>query len=95
MTVLSIAHRGVPVMHRENTIESVTAAIDAGAEMVEIDVPVTRAGARMILHDAAFTRRSTIGYFDNSRRACFNTSSKPPSGAAWIAASTAFSARGR
>jgi glycerophosphoryl diester phosphodiesterase len=53
---MSIAHRGDPVQHRENTIESVTAAIDAGADMVEIDVRVTRDGALMILHDAELTR---------------------------------------
>ena len=56
VTVMSIAHRGDPVQHRENTIESVTAAIDAGAGMVEIDVRVTRDGALMILHDADLTR---------------------------------------
>src|SRR4051794_26393930 len=52
---MSIAHRGDPVQHRENTIESVTAGIDAGADMVEIDVRVTRDGALMILHDAELT----------------------------------------
>ena len=56
MTVMSIAHRGEPVAHRENTIESVIAAIDAGADMVEVDVRVTRDGALMILHDAKLTR---------------------------------------
>ena len=56
MTAMSIAHRGEPVAHRENTIESVTAAIDAGADMVEVDVRVTRDGALMILHDAKLTR---------------------------------------
>ena len=56
MTVMSIAHRGDPVRHRENTMESVAAAIDAGAGMVEIDVRVTRDGALAILHDAELTR---------------------------------------
>lgn len=56
MTVMSIAHRGEPVGHRENTVESVTAAIEAGADMVEIDVRATRDGALMILHDAELTR---------------------------------------
>jgi glycerophosphoryl diester phosphodiesterase len=54
--VMSIAHRGEPVQHRENTIESVSAAIDAGADMVEIDVRVTRDGALVVLHDAELTR---------------------------------------
>ncbi len=56
MTVMSIAHRGEPVQHRENTVESVMAAMDAGADMVEVDVRVTRDGALMILHDAELTR---------------------------------------
>jgi len=56
VTVMSIAHRGEPVQHRENTVESVSAAIDAGADMVEIDVRVTRDGALMVLHDAELTR---------------------------------------
>lgn len=56
MTVMSIAHRGEPVNHRENTIEAVTAAIDAGADMVEIDVRATRDGSLMVLHDAELTR---------------------------------------
>lgn len=56
MTVTSIAHRGEPVKHRENTVEAVTAAIDAGADMVEIDVRTTRDGALVVLHDAELTR---------------------------------------
>lgn len=56
MTVMSIAHRGEPVQYRENTMEAVSAAIDAGADMVEIDVRVTRDGALMVLHDADLTR---------------------------------------
>jgi glycerophosphoryl diester phosphodiesterase len=53
---LSIAHRGEPVGHRENTVEAVAAALDAGAEMVEIDVRLTADGAPVLLHDAELTR---------------------------------------
>ncbi|MET3803074.1 glycerophosphoryl diester phosphodiesterase [Nakamurella sp. UYEF19] len=53
---MSIAHRGEPVAHRENTMESVAAAIDAGADMVEIDVRATGDGTLMVLHDAELTR---------------------------------------
>lgn len=56
MTVLSIAHRGEPVDHRENTIEAVAAAIEAGADMVEIDVRLTGDGVPVLLHDAELTR---------------------------------------
>ncbi|WP_037365543.1 glycerophosphodiester phosphodiesterase [Nakamurella lactea] len=56
MTVLSIAHRGEPLGHRENTVEAVTAAIEAGAEMIEIDVRLTADGAPVLLHDATLAR---------------------------------------
>jgi len=51
---LVIAHRGV---HNsgltENTIEAFQAAIDAGADMIELDVRRTGAGELAILHDHA------------------------------------------
>ncbi len=53
---MSIAHRGEPVNHPENTVEAVAAAIDAGADMVEIDVRTTREGALVVLHDTELTR---------------------------------------
>jgi glycerophosphoryl diester phosphodiesterase len=56
MTVLSIAHRGDPIRHRENTVEAVAAAIEAGADMVEIDVRLTADGAPVLLHDADLSR---------------------------------------
>lgn len=56
MTVLSIAHRGEPIRHRENTVEAVAAAIEAGADMVEIDVRLTADGAPVLLHDADLSR---------------------------------------
>lgn len=54
--VLSIAHRGEPVGHRENTVEAVRAALDAGADMVEIDVRLTADGAPVLLHDETLSR---------------------------------------
>jgi len=56
MAVLSIAHRGEPVGHRENTVEAVAAAIVAGADMVDIDVRLTADGAPVLLHDADLDR---------------------------------------
>lgn len=56
MPVLSIAHRGEPVGHRENTVEAVQAAIAAGADLVEIDVRLTADGAPVLLHDADLGR---------------------------------------
>lgn len=56
MTVLAIAHRGEPVGHRENTAAAVEAALQAGADMVEIDVRLTRDGFPVLLHDADLGR---------------------------------------
>ena len=53
---LAIAHRGEPIGQVENTIESVRAAIDAGADMVEIDVRLSADGVPVLLHDADLGR---------------------------------------
>jgi len=53
---MAIAHRGDPYGHRENTIPAVLAAIEQGADLVEIDVTATRDGAVILLHDATLTR---------------------------------------
>lgn len=55
MTV-SIAHRGEPVGHRENTIESFLAACALGADMVELDCRATRDGVVIVLHDPTLAR---------------------------------------
>lgn len=56
MTVMSIAHRGDPTAATENTEAAIAAAITAGADMIEIDVRMTRDGAPVLLHDADLTR---------------------------------------
>jgi glycerophosphoryl diester phosphodiesterase len=53
---LAIAHRGDPYGHRENTIPAVLAAIEQGADLVEIDVSLTRDGTVILLHDATLNR---------------------------------------
>ncbi|WP_344299063.1 inositol monophosphatase family protein [Sinomonas flava] len=50
------AHRGHVERHRENTIAAVRAAVEAGADFVEIDVRVTRDGHVVLLHDATLER---------------------------------------
>lgn len=52
----SIAHRGEPLGHRENTLPGIAAAIAAGADLVEIDVKVTRDGEVVLLHDLGLAR---------------------------------------
>src|SRR5215207_4975140 len=53
---LAIAHRGDPYGHRENTIPAVLAAIEQGADLVEIDVTSTQDGTVILLHDATLSR---------------------------------------
>jgi glycerophosphoryl diester phosphodiesterase len=56
VTVLSIAHRGDPVGHRENTLPAFTAALALGADMVELDLRRTRDGVIVALHDQTLER---------------------------------------
>ena len=55
MTLL-VAHRGDPLLLRENTLPSVASAIGLGADWVEIDVRLTRDGVPVLLHDETLTR---------------------------------------
>ncbi|SDT17724.1 glycerophosphodiester phosphodiesterase [Microlunatus soli] len=52
----AIAHRGEPIGHRENTLPGVAAALQAGADIVEIDVKVTADGQVVLLHDLTLDR---------------------------------------
>ena len=46
-----IAHRGMPRLHRENTLSGFAAALDAGADAIELDVHVTADGVVVVHHD--------------------------------------------
>lgn len=50
------AHRGDSSNYRENTIPALRSAIDAGADLVEVDVRVTRDGQVVLLHDTSLQR---------------------------------------
>ena len=50
------AHRGDSSRFRENTIIAIQSAIDAGAEVVEIDVRISRDGKVIVLHDSNLER---------------------------------------
>jgi glycerophosphoryl diester phosphodiesterase len=54
--VLCIAHRGDWLTYRENTVLAITSAIDAGADVVEVDVKTTSDGVSIVLHDDFLTR---------------------------------------
>ena len=53
---IAIAHRGDPVGERENTLPAFAAAIQAGADMVELDLRRTRDGEIVVLHDPTLSR---------------------------------------
>lgn len=51
-----IAHRGFMERGVENTVSSLVASADAGADMVEIDIQQTKDGQFVVFHDASLTR---------------------------------------
>jgi glycerophosphoryl diester phosphodiesterase len=54
--VLNIAHRGASGTFPENTLSAFRAAIDAGADMCELDVQLTRDGTVVVIHDETVDR---------------------------------------
>jgi glycerophosphoryl diester phosphodiesterase len=54
--VRNIAHRGASGTFPENTLSAFRAAIDAGADMCELDVQLTRDGAVVVIHDDTVER---------------------------------------
>ena len=53
---LNIAHRGASGRYPENTLTAFSAAIEAGADMCELDVQLTRDGAIVVMHDEMLDR---------------------------------------
>ncbi len=53
---LRIAHRGYKIEYPENTLASITAALDKGAEAIEFDVSLTRDRSLVIIHDEKLER---------------------------------------
>jgi glycerophosphoryl diester phosphodiesterase len=56
MAALTVAHRGDPYLHRENTLPSLVSAVRAGADAVEMDVRLTSDGIPVLLHDPTLKR---------------------------------------
>jgi glycerophosphoryl diester phosphodiesterase len=54
--VLNIAHRGASSRFPENTLAAFAGAIDAGADMCELDVQLSRDGAVVVIHDDTVDR---------------------------------------
>lgn len=55
-----IAHRGYALRYPENTLQSLRAAVDAGARYVEFDVQMTADGVPILMHDADLWRTARI-----------------------------------
>ncbi len=51
-----IAHRGASAYFPENTLPSFEAAVELGADMVELDVQLSRDGEVIVFHDATLER---------------------------------------
>ncbi len=51
-----VAHRGASSTHPENTLPSFEAALEAGADVVELDVRLTADGVPVVLHDPDVAR---------------------------------------
>ncbi len=56
MPPLIIAHRGDSAHRPENTLSSFASALELGAELVELDVQLSRDAAVVVIHDASVDR---------------------------------------
>lgn len=54
------AHRGLSVKAPENTLYAFSDAIDAGADMIELDVQQTKDGVLVVLHDQNLRRTTGV-----------------------------------
>lgn len=61
-----IAHRGASAYYPENTMAAFKAAVEMGAEMLELDVMMSQDGVPVVFHDTRLSRRSNgKGYLPN------------------------------
>lgn len=60
-TFLKIAHRGYSELYPENTMPAFEKAIEAGADMMEFDVHMSKDGHAVVIHDND-VRRTSDGY---------------------------------
>jgi glycerophosphoryl diester phosphodiesterase len=59
MAPLVIAHRGDSAHRPENTLASFASALELGADLVELDVQLTRDGAVVVIHDPTLERTTS------------------------------------
>lgn len=58
---LIIAHRGYSSVFPENTLPAFSGAVDIGADMIELDVQLSRDGTVVVYHDNDLSRTGTQG----------------------------------
>ncbi|MFC8367578.1 MULTISPECIES: glycerophosphodiester phosphodiesterase family protein [unclassified Streptomyces] len=56
MNFLTIGHRGVMGVEPENTLRSFTAAQEAGLDVIELDLHLSKDGALVVMHDTEVDR---------------------------------------
>lgn len=62
---LVIAHRGASGTEPENTIPAISRAMEVGADLIEIDVHLTKDGHVVVIHDATVNRTAKGAYTGN------------------------------
>ena len=56
---LLIGHRGYPARYPENTLASFEGAMQAGCDMIELDVTLTKDRKVVVIHDDTLDRTTT------------------------------------
>jgi len=59
LALLIIAHRGDSANWPENTLPAFRAALDVGADLIELDVQMTRDGEVVVIHDPVLDRTTS------------------------------------
>ncbi|WP_405764696.1 glycerophosphodiester phosphodiesterase [Streptomyces sp. NBC_01538] len=59
MNFLTIGHRGIMGVEPENTLRSFVAAEQAGLDMIELDLRLSKDGDLVVMHDATLDRTTT------------------------------------
>jgi len=54
-TIEILGHRGLPVLYKENTLQSLLAPFSFGADGIETDVRLTKDGVPVLIHDETLT----------------------------------------
>ncbi len=60
MSTLVIAHRGASAYEPENTLRAFDLAIKQGAQMIELDLHLTRDGRVVVIHDATLDQTTDL-----------------------------------